>query len=143
VASTVALNIAKAKKDKELSEAASARKTVQASMKCTMKWLPFQSTFILEKMCDLIKTGVRTDKGFKEVHLVSVSKALFEHCGVEVTSTQVYNHLRKWRTRWIQINKLRDLSSAQWDEETCTIVLETDHYQGHITVSTLLPRTAL
>jgi hypothetical protein len=94
-------------------------------------------------MCDLIKTGVRTDKGFEEVHLVSVSKALFEHCGAEVTSTQVCNHLRKWRMRWIQINKLRDLSGTQWDEETCTIVLETNHYQGHITVSTLLPRTAL
>jgi hypothetical protein len=30
-------------------------------------------------MCELIKTDVRTDKGFKEVHLISVSKALFEH----------------------------------------------------------------
>jgi hypothetical protein len=99
VASKVALNIAEAKKDKELSEAASARKTTQASMKGTMKWLPFQSTFILQKMCDVIKTDVRTDKGFKEVHLVSISKALFKHCGAEVTSTQVYNHLRKWRTR--------------------------------------------
>jgi hypothetical protein len=87
VASKVAFNIAKAKKDKELSEAASARKTAQACMKGTMKWLPFQSTFILQKMCDLIKTGVRTDKGFKEAHLVSVSKALFEHCRAEVTST--------------------------------------------------------
>jgi hypothetical protein len=128
VASKVAMNIAKAKKDKELS-AASACKTAQASMKGTMKWLPFQSTLIIQKMCDLIKTGVQTNKGFKEVHLVSVSKALSEHYGGEVTSTQVYNHLRKWRTRWIQINKLRDLSGTQWDEETCTIVLETDHYQ--------------
>jgi hypothetical protein len=76
VASKVAFNIAKAKKDKELSEAASARKTSQASMMGTMKWLPFQSTFILQKMCTLIKTGVRTDKGFKEVHLVCFQGAL-------------------------------------------------------------------
>jgi hypothetical protein len=47
VALKVAFNIAKAKKDKELSEVASARKTAQASMKSTTKWLPFQSTFIL------------------------------------------------------------------------------------------------
>jgi hypothetical protein len=87
VASKVAVNIAKARKEKELSEAASARKTAATGMKGTMKWLPFQSTFILQKMCELIKTGIRTDKGFKEVHLVSVSKALFEHCGEEVTST--------------------------------------------------------
>jgi hypothetical protein len=103
VASKVVVNIAKARKEKEPSETASSRKTAAVSMKGTMKWLPFQSTFIL-KMCELIKTGIRTDKGFKEVHLVFISKALFEHCRAEVTSTQVYNHLRKWRTRWIQIN---------------------------------------
>jgi hypothetical protein len=78
-------------------------------------------------MCELIKTGIRTDKGFREVHLVCVSKALFEHCGAEVTSTQVYNHLTKWKTRWVHISKLRDLSAAQWDEDSCTIVLEANH----------------
>jgi hypothetical protein len=83
VASEVAVNIAKARKEKELIDASSTRKTATVSM----KWLPFQSTFILQKMWELIKTSVRTDKGFKEVHLVSVSKALFEHCGAEVTST--------------------------------------------------------
>jgi 5-carboxymethyl-2-hydroxymuconate isomerase len=62
-----------------------------------MKWLPFMSNFVLEKMCALIKNGVRTDKGFKEVHLTAGAKALFEHCGLDVRSTQVYNHLRKKR----------------------------------------------
>ena len=79
-----------------------------------MKWLPFMSTFVLNQMCSLIKTGVRTDKGFKEVHLTAVDKALFVHCGVEVISTQVYNHLRKWRLRWLQVSKLLDLSGTQW-----------------------------
>jgi hypothetical protein len=111
VASKVAVNIAKARKEKKLTDASSARKMAAASMKGTMKWLPFQSTFILQKMCELIKTDVCTNMGFKEVHLVSVSKALFEHCGAKVTSIQVYNYLRKWRTKWIQINKLRDLSA--------------------------------
>jgi hypothetical protein len=110
VASKVAVNMAR--KEKELTDAASACKMAAVSMKGTMKWLPFQSTFILQKMCELIKTDVCTEKGLKEVHQVSISKALFEHCGAEVTSTQVYNHLRKWMTRWIQIKKLRDLSGA-------------------------------
>ncbi|CAM0911900.1 unnamed protein product [Alopecurus aequalis] len=83
-------------------------------------------------MASLIRTGVRTDKGFKEVHLYACAKALFEHCGAEVTSTQVYNHLREWRMRWIQVSKLRNLSGAGCDEETCTIILEEVHYRGHI-----------
>jgi hypothetical protein len=89
-------------------------------------------------MCEIIKTGMHTDKGFKEVHLTAISKALFEHCRAEVTSTQVYNHVRKWRMRWIHVSKLRDLSGAQWDENGCIIMLEVDHYQGHIMVSTFV-----
>ena len=100
-----------------------------------MKWQPFMSTFMLNKMCELISSGVRTDKGFKEVHLNTVAKQVFEFCGQEVSATQVYNHLRKWRGRWIQVSKLRDLSGASWDENTCSIVLEAEHYAGHVAVS--------
>ena len=46
-------------------------------------------------------------------------------CGEEVTSTQVYNHPRKWRARWISVSKLKDLSGPSWDQNTL-IVLE-DH----------------
>ncbi|CAM0875934.1 unnamed protein product [Alopecurus aequalis] len=48
-----------------------------------MKWLPHMSTFVLKHMASLIRTGVRTDKGFKAVHLHACAKALFEHCGAE------------------------------------------------------------
>lgn len=39
-----------------------------------MKWQPFMSMFVLNKMCELISSGIRTDKGFKEVHLNTVTK---------------------------------------------------------------------
>ncbi|XBH55576.1 hypothetical protein VPH35_077640 [Triticum aestivum] len=97
-----------------------------------MKWQPFMSTFVLNKMCELISSVVRTDKGFKEVHLNTVANKVFEFCGQEVSATQVYNHLRKWRSRWIQVSRLRDLSGASWDENTCSIVLEAEHYAGHV-----------
>ena len=38
-----------------------------------MKWQPFMSMFMLNKMCELISSGVRTDKGFKDVHLNTVA----------------------------------------------------------------------
>jgi hypothetical protein len=104
-----------------------------------MKWLPFMSSFALEKMCSLIKIGLRTKKGFKEVHPTAVAKALFEHYGVSVCSTQVYNHLRKWRQRWFTITRLRDLSGAQWCEDTKCIILEGEHYCEQVAVSTLCP----
>ncbi|XBI25692.1 hypothetical protein VPH35_050568 [Triticum aestivum] len=85
-----------------------------------MKWQSFLSTFVLNKMCEIIASGVRTDKGFKEVHLNLVAKQVFNFCGQEVTTTQVYNHPRKWRERWIIAYKLRDLNNASWDEDTCS-----------------------
>jgi hypothetical protein len=81
-------------------------------------------------MCKIIKSGIRTEKGFKEVHLNDCAKKIFEYCQHEVSSTQVYKHLHKWRSGWIHVSKLRELSAAGWDDDTNTIILENDHYIG-------------
>ncbi|XP_034569771.2 uncharacterized protein [Setaria viridis] len=103
-----------------------------AQQRPAMRWTDVMSGFILRRMCQLISTGVRTDKGFKEAHLNQVAKALHEFSGNEVTDTQVYNHLRKWRPRWVKISKLRELSGALWNGDSSMIVLEEEHYNGHI-----------
>jgi hypothetical protein len=69
-------------------------------------------------MCELIKTSMRTNKGFKEVHMTAVAKTLPEHCCAHVSLTQVYKHLTKWRVRLLTISKLHNLRKAQWCEET-------------------------
>jgi methionine salvage enolase-phosphatase E1 len=89
---------------------------------------------MLRRMCKLISSGVRTDKGFKDVHLNKVAKALQEFTGEDVSGNQVYNHLRKWRQRWIRVTKLRELSGALWDDELHMISLDEQHYSGHIKV---------
>jgi hypothetical protein len=49
-----------------------------------MRWTDAMSGFVLRRMCQLISTGVRTDKGFKEVHLNQVAKAVHEFSGNEI-----------------------------------------------------------
>ncbi|KAK3147212.1 hypothetical protein QOZ80_3BG0279520 [Eleusine coracana subsp. coracana] len=98
----------------------------------SMRWTNVMSSFVLRRFCQLISTGVRTDKGFKEVHLNQVAKDLHEFTGNDVTGTQVYNHLRKWRQRWIRVTKLKELSGANWDEDNFMITLEEEHYKGHV-----------
>jgi hypothetical protein len=34
----------------------------------------------------------------------------------------------------MRVYKLRELSGAQWDEDTCMVVLEEEHYNGHTKV---------
>jgi hypothetical protein len=99
-----------------------------------MRWTSVMSSFVLRRFCLLISTGVRTDKGFKEVHLNQVARELKEFSGNEVTGQQVYNHLRKWRQRWTRVSKLRDLSGSLWDEDNFMITLEEEHYNGHVKV---------
>jgi hypothetical protein len=50
-------------------------------VKGTMKWPSFLSTFVLNKIRDIIMSGVRNKKGFKEVHLNNVTKKVFEFYG--------------------------------------------------------------
>jgi hypothetical protein len=62
-----------------------------------MRWKNNTSGFVLRRISRLIQTSARADKGFKENDVNQVAKALGEFFGEEVTSAQVYNHLRKWR----------------------------------------------
>jgi hypothetical protein len=47
------------------------------------------SGFVLCRFVDLIGNGFKTNKGFKEIHLNSVAKNVFEFCGQEVIGQQV------------------------------------------------------
>jgi methionine salvage enolase-phosphatase E1 len=90
---------------------------------------------MLRRFHDLVVQGVKTDKGFKEVHVRQVATMLLEFAGVNVSTQQIYNHLRKWRQRWVKVVRLRDLSGALWNEELHMIVLEEEHLNGHTKVS--------
>jgi hypothetical protein len=53
-------------------------------------WPPSLSTFVLNKVCDLIKKGV---------YMKDVEESVFNHCGHVVASEKIYNHLRYYRAR--------------------------------------------
>jgi hypothetical protein len=60
-----------------------------------MRWSNNTSGFVLRRMAALVTDGSRPDKVFKDKDVNHVAKALKDWCGEVVTSTQVYNHLRK------------------------------------------------
>nr|TKW06618.1 hypothetical protein SEVIR_7G251700v2 [Setaria viridis] len=83
-------------------------------------------------LSQLVASGTRTSSDFKQVHLNAYGRALNECLGVLITGTQGGNHLRKWKKIYGKIVKLKSLSGANWDKESCTITLESKHYIGHI-----------
>jgi len=82
--------------------------------------------------------GVKTDKGFKEVHVRQVASTLSDFARIVVSVQQIYNHLHKWRQRWVKIVRLKDLSGALWDEEHHMIVPDDEHLIGYTKVRILL-----
>lgn len=100
-----------------------------------IQWTSAMSSFMLNYLSQLVASGTKTSSGFKQVHLNACARALNDCLGVHVTGTQVSNHLRKWKKIYGKIVKLKSLSAANWDEESCTITLEREHYIGHIRVS--------
>jgi len=101
-----------------------------------MHWTPVQSGFMLRRFYDLVGQGVKTDKGFKEVHVRQVAAMISEFARVAVSVQQIYNHLRKWRNGWVKIVRLKDLSGALWDDGHHMIVLDDEHLLGHTKVRT-------
>jgi len=51
-----------------------------------MHWIPVQSGFMLRRFHDLVGQGVKTEKGFKEVHVRQVALMVSEFAGVNVTT---------------------------------------------------------
>lgn len=50
-----------------------------------LNWTIAMSGFVLRRFTDLVGEGVKTDKGFKDVHLNKVVRDLFEFIDQEVT----------------------------------------------------------
>jgi hypothetical protein len=102
-----------------------------------MRWTSNTSGFVLRRMAQIISEGSRTDKTYKDKDVNAVAKALKEYSGLAVSPTQVYNHLRKWKQKWSKIARLKDLSGAAFDHDSCAIMLEQDHFLGHCKVPCL------
>jgi hypothetical protein len=43
--------------------------------------------------------------------------------------------LRTWQQNFSKIFKLKNLSAASWDEDSCMITLDPEHYADYIIVS--------
>ena len=98
----------------------------------SMVWTGAMSTYMLSFLSNLVAGGTRTSSGFKKVHLNNCGKALSEHFKIHVTGEQVRNHLKKWRIVWAKVLRLKKISGALWDEDSCSILLCEEHYNNYI-----------
>ena len=82
----------------------------------------------------MVKEGMTGVKFLRERDPRAIVKAILEYSGVKESVSQVYNHLRHWRARWVQVAKLRMADGADWDEITSTVKIDDEAYYAHIKV---------
>ncbi|KAL5649488.1 hypothetical protein ACJX0J_040297, partial [Zea mays] len=91
-------------------------------------WTQEMSACALKYLAQLVADGIRVDKGFKSSHYNQCAKVVKERFQVQVSGSQVTNHLKTWRTRWSNICNYKKISSAHFDEQTGTILLDEKNY---------------
>jgi hypothetical protein len=100
-----------------------------------MVWNPSLSEFILNRICELVDKGLNLSHGFKECYLKSVCNDVKDFAGITVTPCQVYNHMRKWKAKWMTVCKLKKLPGVTFDSTSCAIVVDREEFKHHIMVS--------
>ncbi|KAK1618884.1 hypothetical protein QYE76_024401 [Lolium multiflorum] len=68
--------------------------------KPAMVWKPELSEFVLNRLVQLVRSGVCFNMGFKEHQMKKVAADVLAFAVIHVTTLQLYNHIRNWRTNW-------------------------------------------
>ncbi|KAK1698492.1 hypothetical protein QYE76_015189 [Lolium multiflorum] len=87
--------------------------------KPAMVWKPELSEFVLNRLVQLVCSSVCFNMGFKEQQMKKVVADVLAFAGLHVTTLQLYNHIRNWRTKWIVIMKMKSDRILNWSEDGC------------------------
>jgi hypothetical protein len=54
---------------------------------------------MLNRLVELVHRGICFNLGFKEAQMKKVAADVHAFDGIHVSTLQIYNHIRKWRTK--------------------------------------------
>ncbi|KAK1632943.1 hypothetical protein QYE76_007258 [Lolium multiflorum] len=84
-----------------------------------MVWKPELLEFVLNRLVQLVRSGVCFNMGFEEQHMKNVAADVLACADVYVTTFQLYNHIRNWGTKWSVIMKVKSDRILDWSEDGC------------------------
>jgi hypothetical protein len=87
-------------------------------------WNTAASAFMQNYLVEMVSNGIKTSSRFKKVHLNMCARVINDQFKSKYTRENVKNHLRTWQRRYAMIIRLRKLSAAGWDEDSCMITLD-------------------
>jgi hypothetical protein len=67
--------------------------------------------------------------------MVPDNSSIKDFTRIIVTPCQVYNHIRKWKAKWVTVCKLKKLPWVTFDSTRCAIVVDKEEFKQLIMVS--------
>ncbi|XP_020081746.1 L10-interacting MYB domain-containing protein-like [Ananas comosus] len=108
------------------------RSNISSKKISAFKWNSIMSRFFIQFMAEQARQGMKIDKSFKPQTLNAAVVAVNEQFGCKITESNVRNHLRTLRARWLQIKQLKEKSGVGWDEKEKKIIMGEDEYKTYI-----------
>ncbi|OEL18028.1 hypothetical protein BAE44_0020953 [Dichanthelium oligosanthes] len=90
------------------------------------------SSFMLSHLAGIVANGNKTSSGFKKVYFNQCARAVNDKFNTSRTGDQIKNHLKIWQRKYQKINRLRNLSAANFYEENFIITLDSEYYNDYI-----------
>uniref|UniRef100_A0A1D1YDQ9 Peptide deformylase 1 n=1 Tax=Anthurium amnicola TaxID=1678845 RepID=A0A1D1YDQ9_9ARAE len=107
---------------------------MKASKKGTpnFRWTHVMSQFLVTFLVEQARAGFKVGKSFKRPALVAAAKAISEKFNVLVTESHVENRMRTLKNRFAQIQKLREMSDVEWDDDDKKVIMDPRRCAEHV-----------
>jgi hypothetical protein len=102
-----------------------------------MIWTVALSTFVLNRVCELVKEWITGVQIFRNHDLKAIAEVVLKFTGREVGVDRLYNHMRHRREMWVHVCMLKMLEGVRWVEKTSATMIDNDAYYAYIKVSIL------
>lgn len=93
------------------------------------RWEDEHTDELLKILAREAEEGKKCDKAFRNSSYLLVSKLVNEKFGTSYTPNNVINHMRGWKSKWLDIMKAKDMSGAGWDEANKIVILDDESHE--------------
>ncbi|KAJ6796582.1 Uncharacterized protein M6B38_219235 [Iris pallida] len=90
------------------------------------RWEDEHTDELLKILAREAEEGKKCDKAFKNSSYILVANMVNAKFGTSYNVSNVTNHLRGWKSKWLDIMKAKDFSVAGWDEDQRMVTMDED-----------------
>ncbi|KAJ6812497.1 uncharacterized protein M6B38_147835 [Iris pallida] len=93
------------------------------------RWEDEHTEELLKVLAREAEEGKKCDKAFRNSSYTLVCAIVKAKFGTSYSVSNVQNHLRGWKSKWLDILKAKDFSGAGWNEDLRMVILDEETHE--------------